>query len=105
MQRGILSRRFDLQSSRPRSILCETPAGGLRSGQASPRTNSQLPASWLVAAAPAPPPEPGRRATEQRNELAPLHSITSSAVASSVDGISRPITFAVLRLITSLNLV
>ena len=31
-----------------------------------------------------------RRAAEQRNELAPLHSITSSARASSVGGTSRP---------------
>jgi hypothetical protein len=28
----------------------------------------------------------GRRATEQRDELAPLHSITSSARASSIGG-------------------
>ena len=35
----------DRESSRPRSILCETPARDLRSGQASPRTNSQSPAS------------------------------------------------------------
>ena len=38
-----------------------------------------------------------------RDELAPphRHSITSSARATSVDGISRPSVFAVLRLITS----
>ena len=33
---------------------------------------------------------PRRRAAEQRDELAPLHSITSSARASSVGGTSRP---------------
>jgi ABC-type uncharacterized transport system substrate-binding protein len=42
---------------------------------------------------------------EQRNELAPFHSITSSARASSVGGISRPSALAVLRLITSSYLV
>ena len=48
---------------------------------------------------------PRRRAAEQRDELAALHSITSSARASSVGGISRPSAFAVFRLITSSNLV
>jgi hypothetical protein len=33
--------------------------------------------------------------------MAPLHSITSSALASRVGGTSRPSAFAVLRLITS----
>src|SRR5262245_20948460 len=37
-----------------------------------------------------------RRAAEQRDELAPSHSITSSARASSVAGIARPSAFAVL---------
>ena len=46
-----------------------------------------------------------RRAAEQRDELAPFHSITSSARASSDGGTSRPSAFAVLRLITSSNLV
>src|SRR5499427_2975179 len=47
-----------------------------------------------------------RCAAEQRYELAaPHHSITSSARASSVGGISRPSAFAVLRLITSSNFV
>src|SRR5262249_29726305 len=45
------------------------------------------------------------RAAEQRDELASSHSITSSAGASSVGGISRPSNFAVCRLITSSNLV
>src|SRR5262245_60566494 len=48
----------------------------------------------------------GRRAPEERDELAPPdHSITSSARASIIGGISRPIAFAVLTLITSVNLV
>ena len=40
----------------------------------------------------------------QRDELAPPHSITSSAVASNDDGMVRPSALAVLRLITSSNL-
>ena len=42
-----------------------------------------------------------RRAAEQRDELAPLHSITSSARASSEGGTSRPSALAVLRLMNS----
>src|SRR5262249_16150716 len=41
-----------------------------------------------------------RRAAEQCHELAPLHSITSSARASSVGGTSRPMILAVCRLMT-----
>jgi hypothetical protein len=44
-----------------------------------------------------------RRAAEQRDELAAVHSITSSARASSVGGISRPSALAALRLMTSWN--
>ena len=47
-----------------------------------------------------PPP-----AAEQRDEVAPPHSITSSARASSVGGTSRPSAVAVLRLSTSSYLV
>src|SRR3954462_987901 len=43
--------------------------------------------------------------TDKRDELAPLHSITSSANASSIGGTSSPSALAVLRLITSSNLV
>src|SRR5262249_62043848 len=46
----------------------------------------------------------GRRAAEQRYELAPSHSITSSARARSVGGISRPSILAVSALMTSSNL-
>src|SRR6266542_2796249 len=42
----------------------------------------------------------GCRAAEKRDERAPLHSITSSARASIVGGISRPSALAVFRLIT-----
>src|SRR5262245_4276124 len=43
----------------------------------------------------------GHRAAEKRDELAALHSITSSAWASTLCGISSPSNFAVLRLITN----
>src|SRR5262249_10844926 len=48
---------------------------------------------------------PHRRTTEQRDELAAPHSITSSARASSVGGTSRPSAFAVIRFMTRSNLV
>src|SRR5262245_38616032 len=48
---------------------------------------------------------PRRRAAEQRDELPALHSITSSARAMSVGGISRPSALAVWRLMVKLNLV
>src|SRR5262245_51493786 len=44
-------------------------------------------------------------AAEQRDELAPLHSITSSASPISLSGIWRPSALAVLRLMTNWNLV
>src|SRR5262249_54397716 len=47
----------------------------------------------------------GPRAAGQRDELAPPPPITSSAATSSVGGIVRANAFAVLRLITSSNLV
>src|SRR5262249_36501809 len=47
----------------------------------------------------------GSRAAEQGDERATFHSITSSARASSVGGISRPMAFAALRLIVSSNFV
>src|SRR5215471_15002511 len=48
---------------------------------------------------------PRRSAAEQRDELAPLHSITSSARASSIGGIVRPSALAVIRFTTRSNLV
>src|SRR5262249_92313 len=44
---------------------------------------------------------PRRRAADERDERAAVHSITSSARASSAGGTSRPRAFAVLRLMTS----
>src|SRR5262245_47803346 len=46
-----------------------------------------------------------RRSAEQRDELAPPHSITLSARKTRPAGISYPIASAVLRLITSSNVV
>src|SRR5262249_23137123 len=46
-----------------------------------------------------------RRATEQRDEVASPHSITSSASASNLSGSSRPSAVAVPRLITNSNFV
>src|ERR1700690_2199109 len=46
-----------------------------------------------------------RRAAEKRDELAPLHSITSFAVASSDGGMVRPSALAVLRLMINSYLV
>src|SRR5262245_31791976 len=46
----------------------------------------------------------GRRTAEQRDELAPSHSITSSAATSSLSGTVRPSIRAVWWLITSSNL-
>src|SRR5262249_2528819 len=46
----------------------------------------------------------GRRAAEQRDELAALHSITSSARASSAAEMSMPSAFATIRLTTRSNL-
>src|SRR4029450_3072865 len=60
-----------------------------------------LPDSWRL---PCERPR-GRRAAEQRDEIASFHSITSSARAMSVGGISRPSNLAVCRLITNSNLV
>src|SRR5262249_59934321 len=47
----------------------------------------------------------GSCAAEQRDELAPFHSITSSARASSVGGMASRIAFAVTELTTRSNLV
>src|SRR5262249_41741204 len=46
-----------------------------------------------------------RRAAEQGDEIATPHSITSSARASMIGAISRPIALGVLTLSTSVNLV
>ena len=45
------------------------------------------------------------RATDYRDELAPPHSITSSAMESTLSGMVRPSALAVVRLMTNSNLV
>src|SRR5262249_48783411 len=51
------------------------------------------------------PCERGHGRADERYECAPVHSIASSASASSLSGTARPSAFAVLRLMTSSNLV
>jgi hypothetical protein len=46
-----------------------------------------------------------RHATDERDEFAPLHSITSSARLSNAAGMVRPSDLAVVRLMTNSNLV
>src|SRR5262249_38320241 len=46
----------------------------------------------------------GNRAAEQRDEIAPFHSITSSASESKLSDIVTPSAFAVFKLITNWNL-
>src|SRR5262249_48221171 len=48
---------------------------------------------------------PRHRAAEQRDEFAPPHSITSSAVICIINGTVRPSDLAVLRLMNSSNFV
>src|SRR5262249_8918591 len=60
-------------------------------------------ATWLLRAR---RERPGhRRSAEERDEVAPLHSITSSPRPSSVGETVRPSVLAVCRLMTSSNLV
>src|SRR5262249_7507703 len=67
------------------------------------RTHAQYP-RWSLLRARRERPR-GRRAAEQRDECAALHSITSSARARSVGGTVRPSAFAVLRLSTKSYLI
>src|SRR5262245_31997458 len=59
----------------------------------------------LVRRAQAKRPPRNRRAAEQRDEVAPRHSITSSVMASTPSGIVRPSVLEVPRLITNSNFV
>src|SRR5262245_23355455 len=59
-------------------------------------------ADWLLRAR---RQRPRRRTADQRDELAPPHSITSSARASSEIGTVRPSALAVVRLMTRSNFV
>jgi hypothetical protein len=62
--------------------------------------------NWIFRLLPARRERPcDRRAAEKRDEIASLHSITSSASASTLSDTLRPSAFAVLRLIANSNLV
>src|SRR5262245_8290063 len=70
------------------------------------RTKIEIPDNWNGCLRARRKRPSGRRAAEQRDEVAAgAHSITSSARASRVGGISRPSALAVVRLITSSNFV
>src|SRR5262249_12502154 len=83
--------------------ITECPQHRGRRDRASEKTNPDLfvPLALLRARRERPR---RRRAAEQRDESATLHSITSSARATSSGGRSRPSARAVLRLIASSNL-
>src|SRR5262245_4645692 len=84
--------------ARRRAAGLATPGRGRREGWDAGRRLVTIRSQWCD--------RPRRRRAEQRDELAARdHSITSSAIASSLSGISRRKAFAVLRLITSSNLV
>src|SRR5262245_13386288 len=88
---------------RGRSLRCGEDDETIRRGE---RTFSNRLMEMISAAAGARDERPRRRrAADERYELAPPHSITSSARASTVAGTSRPRALAVLRLITSSYLV
>ena len=93
--------------------LCRSPAQGQRNCWPIPEVCRATQSVKYQPSSPAPPIAPDRSCSvsvDVRNGLMhrdnqQLHSITSSARASSVDGTLRPSTFAVLRLITSSYLV
>src|SRR5438067_13687120 len=78
------------------------PSFGIVRGQALDDANPPHPLGFLRSRCQRPR---HCRPAEQRDDLAPIHSITSSARARNDSGIVRPIAFAVLRLMTSSNLV
>src|SRR6516164_1593545 len=87
--------------------LCERPLErlkvGLRNGTDKCHQHTDLPHTLCLLSARR--ERPCRRTTEQRYDVTPLHSITSSARASTVGGMTRPRACAVAKLITSCNLV
>jgi len=64
------------------------------------RAERDCPRHWLLRA----PPTGRSRTAEEHDEVPPFHSITLSALASSVSGTVSPSAFAVLRLTNSSNL-
>src|SRR5262249_33713982 len=69
------------------------------------RTGPEVADNWPRASLRERGDRPRRRASEQGDELALVHSITSSARASRLSGTVRPSAFAVLRLTTSSSFV
>src|SRR5262245_32952690 len=86
-----------VQKRRTAGLPVRVVRGGARSQDADP--------PQLVVLLGARRQRPCCRSAKQRNELAPLHSITSSARASSVGGTSRPRALAATILMTSSYLV
>jgi hypothetical protein len=88
-------------SIQPTSRSC-TQEATQRDSRLKPRSQPKNPIRqlrWLLRARRERPRD--CRAAEKRDELAPLHSTTSLARASSDGGMSRPSAFAVLRLMMS----
>src|SRR5262249_125355 len=86
--------------------LQECRVAGLGLGIVSAQPDEHTDAPHLLAALRARRERPGGGGgAEQRDECAALHSITSSARASSAGGISSPSARAVTRLMTNSNLV
>jgi hypothetical protein len=94
---------LDVRSVRPAQTLTQRPDAGVDGCGLAGMQDPDLAISpcLLRARRKRPKERRRRRAAEQRDDLAAFHSITSSARASSVGGISRPSALAVLRLIIS----
>src|SRR5262249_51520890 len=90
-----------LGSSHPCQFLPESPNVRLRFRVTFRVGHQDASPPHLTGLLPVRRERPRRRAAEQRDELAALHSITPSARASNCAGTSIPSAFAVLRLITS----
>src|SRR5262249_52774062 len=75
----------------------EIAAAGGAVGQLVPPSSAEISDHHYCRLPRARPERPRCRAARQRDELAPFHSSTSSARASSVGGTSRPSAFATIR--------
>src|SRR5215467_7372798 len=88
-----------------RQLLCERQEAGLPCWIVRRETHEYADPPHTPALLRARHERPRRRAAEQQDELAELHSITLSVRASSVGETSRPSALAVIRLMTKSNLV
>ena len=100
---GIRSPRSRLRHNRPDQALGEMHRRGRQIGCGLPVEKPDHRHRRLLCACRERPR--GRRAAEQRDERAPVHSITSSARNRNDSGIVNPSTLAVVRLIARSNLV